>query len=163
MKTPKALSAALPGPAVLFVGEWLDLFTEVGLASPEWQVGAHKAALAIGAFVSVALSMLLRDSDVRLLKRSGWALFGLTIAALLGCWAIWFHLGPPPPGGLATANPAWWRDIWRVVYVVAMVLLVTTLTVASLTLEKKNSAVFWVVAAVSALLVVAGILFFFLR
>jgi len=131
----KAFAAALPGPALLFAGEWLDLFAQTGLASPEWQVGAHRAALAVGAFSAFVLSTLLRKAAEQTLVRVSWVLFALTVAGLAGCWGIWFHLGAPSPGGLAVADPAWWRDAWRLLYVVTLVLLVSTVAVASLTVE----------------------------
>ncbi len=163
MSAPKVIAAAVPGPAVLFVGEWLDLFTNAGLASPEWQVGAHSAALAIGAFVALVLSILLKSAGGRTLHALAWGLFILTVVALGACLAIRFHLRPPTPGGLAVTDPDFWRELWRLIYIVAMVLLVATVAVASLTLEKKSAVLFWILAALSLTIVMGGVWYFFMR
>jgi hypothetical protein len=155
MRNFKAIAAIIPGPALLFVGKWLDLFSRTHLTSPEWEDNAQQLALAVGAFVAVVLSIGLRNAGEVFLKALTWVGFWLTLAGLSACWGIWFYLGPPSPGQHAPANPPMWRDVWYALFVTAMVLLVATITVAGLSVEKKNSRWFWILVAVAVLVLIA--------
>jgi hypothetical protein len=148
MKAFKAISAIVPGPAVLFVTQWLNLFSVTNLTSPEWQTSAERLSLAVGSFVAVILSILLRDAQKPRLKVWAWIGFVLTLVCVGACWGIWFYLGPPGPGQRGPAEPGRWRDVWEGVFVLAMVLLVATISLAALSLEERSKW-FWILVIVS--------------
>jgi hypothetical protein len=86
MRAFKAIAAIVPGPAVLFVTQWLNLFAATNLTSPEWQTSAEQLSIAGGSFVAVTLSILLRDAQKARLKLWAWIGFVLTLACLGACW-----------------------------------------------------------------------------
>lgn len=157
MKVWKTIATVVPGPAALFIGKWLDLFSQTHLTYPNWQVGAERIAIGTGAVVAILLSILLSGASKGLLKGLTWAGFALTVLGLAGCWAIWFHLGPSMP----PANAVWWQDVWQGLYIVTMVLLVATITIGAMTLHEDKPKTFWwiLIAIVVVLLVVAAVVF----
>jgi hypothetical protein len=150
MRAFKAIAAIVPGPAVLFVTQWLNLFAATNLTSPEWQTSAEQLSIAGGSFVAVTLSILLRDAQKARLKLWAWIGFVLTLACLGACWGIWFHLGPPGPGQRAPFEPGSWRDVWEGIFVLAMILLVATISVAALSLEERSKW-FWILVILPVL------------
>jgi hypothetical protein len=133
------------------------------LTSPEWQTSAERLSLASGSFVAVVLSILLRDAQKSQLKVWAWIGFFLTLACLGACWTIWFYLGPPGPGQRGPSEPGWWRDIWEGVFVLGMILLVSTISVAALSLEERSKW-FWILVIVPLLALIAiAIYVFWLR
>lgn len=157
MKVWKTIATVIPGPAVLFIGKWLDLFSETHLTYPNWQLGAERIAIGASAVVAILLSILLSGVSKEALKGWTWAGFALTILGLAGCWGIWFHLGPSMPA----ADAVWWQDVWQGLYIVTMVLLVATVTLAAMTLQEDKPKTFWwiFVAIIVALLATAAIVF----
>jgi MFS family permease len=161
MSRLKAVAAAVPGPAVVIVGKWLDLFSQTPIANPEWEDGATKFALAVGAFVATVLCLVSRDINRNRLIILTLVGFGLTLVCLAVCWGIWFHLGPPKFGERAKDSTGW-QDLWETFYIAGMILLITTISAGSLAQRDEWPVVFWIVVGIS-LLALGVIAYAFLR
>jgi hypothetical protein len=158
MKAFKKVAAFVPGPALLFVTQWIGLFSRTPIVHPEWRVEAENFSLGIGVFVAIVLSVILRDwSKEALIKLSG-MLFALTLILLASCWGIWLYLGPPNPGEVAP-NPVWWQGAWETLYVLATVALVATISSAALSIKEGWPIWFWILVIVCALLVIGVFMF----
>jgi hypothetical protein len=157
VKALKTVAAVVPGPAVVFVGRWLTLFSATRLVYPEWQQSADAISLGVGAFVAVFLSISMARVRKTLLRRWCWAGFALTLLLLAGCWAVRLHLGPTRPGETAP-DPVFWQDVWQTLYILAMILLIATITLGALTLKEDRPGWFWVIVigALIAILAVAA-------
>lgn len=150
----KKISTVVPGPAILFVGTWLDLFSSTFLVYPNWQLEADRLSLALGALVSIVLSILLSGKTAETLRRLAWAGFVLALVFLGACAGIWFHLGSPlPPEAVQ-----WWHDVWRFVYILAMVSTVATITLAAMSLQSRAPKLYlWLFVVLAVVLVMVGI------
>ena len=69
----KKIAAIVPGPAVVFIGKWFELFSSTPLGYPEWQHDAENIALLISAFITIVLCFILKSASRGLL-------LGLTLA-----------------------------------------------------------------------------------
>jgi hypothetical protein len=159
MKALKTVSAVVPSLALVFVGKWLELFSTTRLAHPEWQQSAYEIALGAGAFVAVFLCISMEGAPKRKLRFWSWIGFALTLFFLAGCWLVRLYLGPPRPGEIAP-DPILWQGVWQTLYILAMILLIATLTLAALTLKRDKPVWFWVAVVVGALILVLGIVGF---
>jgi hypothetical protein len=142
----KAIAAAVPGPAVVFVGKWLELFSVTHIANPEWEDGATRIAVGVGAFIAVILSLVLNGVNVNRDRLVVITLvgFGLTLVFLAGCWGIWYYLGPPNPGELDSYRPVW-QDRWQTAYVFGMIFLITSISTGVLSQRDERPLLFWFV------------------
>ena len=156
MNPLKALSAATPGPAVVIIGKWLNLFSGTIIAYPEWQVDATNLAIAVGAVVAIALPFTMENIAKTRLRTLGIILLSLMFVLVVICVAIWFHLGPPDPGQVR-ANVPLWHDIWELSYVSAMICLIGSVTLLTLSIDERHRILFWVVTGIAIIVVVIGI------
>lgn len=159
MKALKNVSAVVPGLALVFVGKWLELFSTTRLTHPEWQPWADEIALGAGAFVAVFLCIGMGGVPKRKLRFWSWICFTLTLLFLAGCWFVRMNLGPPRPGEIAP-DPIFWQGVWQTLYILAMILLIATLTLAALTLKQDKPVWFWVAVCLGAAILVVGIVGF---
>src|SRR5262249_7980090 len=142
-KAWKTIAAAVPGPIVLWAGQWFELFSRTHLIYPEWQRDAEDTALALGVFSAISICSTLNGfSRSRLRRLAGYG-FLLTVTFLAACWAIWFHLGK----GMPSADAMFWQDIWKGLYILAMMLLVATISVAALSAREETNKAFWIIVA----------------
>jgi hypothetical protein len=149
-KAWKTIASIVPGPAVVWVGKWLDLFSRTHLTYPEWQDDAQNTAAAVGTFVAIIICLTLNGVRRTLLK---WmTLLGsiATLSLLAACWTLWFQLGKAMPAAEVMLR----QDIWKGLYITAMVMMVATISVGALSLREESSKIFWVVVGVAALLIV---------
>jgi len=157
MKALKSVAAVVPGPALVFVGKWLSLFSATRLTHPEWQQSADAISLSVGAFVAIFLCIGIAGKRKTVLRRWSWIGFGLTLFFLAGCWFVRLHLGPPRLGE-AAPDPTFWQNLWQTFYILAMILLITTITLGALTLKEDKPGWFWIIvigALIGALAVAA--------
>jgi hypothetical protein len=159
MKALKTVAAVVPGLALVFVGKWLALFSTTRLTHPEWQQLADEIALGAGAFVAMFLCIGMAGAPKRRLRLWSWIGFALTLLFLAGCWAVRLYLGPSRPGEIAP-DPIFWQSVWQTLYILAMILLIATVTLGALTLKRDKPAWFWVIVVVGALFLVLGIVGF---
>ncbi|WP_316178083.1 MULTISPECIES: hypothetical protein [unclassified Bradyrhizobium] len=159
MKALKAVSAVVPSLALVFVGKWLELFSTTRLTHPEWQLWVDDIALGAGAFVAMFLCIGMEGAPKKRMRFWSWIGFALTLLLLAGCWLVRLYLGPPRPGEIAP-DPIFWQDVWQTLYILAMILLIATLTLAALTLKRDKPVWFWVSVVVGALILVLGIVGF---
>jgi TRAP-type C4-dicarboxylate transport system permease large subunit len=151
----KKVAAIVPGPAVVFIGKWFELFSSTPLGYPQWQHDAENIALLIGAFIAIVLCLILKSSPKRLLFAFALAGLVLTLVAVAVCLWIRHHLGTPTT---SISDVRWWQDIWEYFYIAAMVLLVATITLAGLYEGEAHPWVFWAVfAIIAAILVGIGV------
>jgi hypothetical protein len=154
----KAISAATPGPALVIIGKWLNLFSGTIIAYPEWQVDATNLALAVGAVVAVVLPFAMVNTDKAKLRRLGIVFLSLMFVLVVICVAIWFHLGPLD-SGQARVNVPVWHDIWELSYILAMIFLIGSVTSLTLSIDERHTALFWIITGIAITVVVIGILF----
>jgi hypothetical protein len=155
----KKIAAIVPGPALFFIGKWLELFSGTHLTYPEWQNKADQIALAGGSVIAIVLCILLRAAPRGILYGFAWAGFALTFILLIACWLIWFHLGTPMP---SNSDVMWWQDVWEGIYIAAMLFLVATLTAAGLYEGETHPILFWILFALIVIIVLAIIASYFL-
>jgi hypothetical protein len=154
-KTWKNIASVLPGPIVLWAGQWFDLFSRTHLAYPQWVSDAENTALAIGVFTAVLICSTLKNLSNTRLRRLAGCGFVLTIALFVACWAIWFYLGKAMP----SADAMFWQDVWKGLYIAAMVFLVATISGGVLSAREETNNVFWIIiAGVLALVVIIAII-----
>jgi phosphate/sulfate permease len=147
----KKIAAIVPGPAVVFIGKWFELFSSTSLTYPQWQHDAENIALGIGAFIAIVLCLVLKSAPKELLL--GLTLTGLvlTLIFLVACLWIYHRLGTPEP---SISDVRWWQDIWKYAFIAAMVFLVATLTVGGLYEGEAHPWIFWIIFAVIVALLV---------
>jgi hypothetical protein len=163
MKALKKVAAFVPGPALLFVTQWIGLFSRTPIVHPEWRVEAENFSLGLGVLLVIVLSFILRDWSKKALIKLCVRLFILTLILLAGCWGIWLYLGPPSPGEVAP-NPVWWQGTWETLYVLAMAALVATISSGALSIKEGWPISFWILVIVCVLLVmVIGVYMFWPR
>jgi hypothetical protein len=150
-----AIRRGLPGPAVAVANAWLALFLQTPLTDPTWEMAASHTSSAIGAFVSVVLSILLKDVSRERLKWLAWLGLVLTVAALWGCW----HFSRELDAAIGDRNEiVRLGEYWKWTYIAAMVVLICTVTLAVMSLEQtKPRWVFWIAVAALIILVAAAI------
>jgi hypothetical protein len=147
----KKIAAIVPGPAVVFIGKWFELFSSTPLGYPQWQHDAENIALLISAFIAIVLCLILRSAPRGLLLGLTLAGLVLTLIFLVACLWIRHRLGIPEP---SISDVRWWQDIWEYVYIAAMVFLVATITVGGLYEGEARPWVFWIIfASIVAILV----------
>lgn len=156
MNPVKALSAAAPGPALVIIGKWLNLFSTTIVAYPEWQADATNLALAIGTVFAIALPFAVGDVDKARVRIFGALCLLIMFVFVMICLFIWFHLGPPDPGQTRVNVPLW-HDIWELVYISAMVLLIVAITLLTLSIDDRHNVLFWFIAAIAIFVVVVVI------
>lgn len=142
----KKIAAIVPGPAVVFIGKWFELFSSTPLGYPQWQHDAENIALLISAFIRAFVrtySGRIRD-DLNPPDRCLW---------------IRHRLGTPEP---SISDVTWWQDIWEYVYIAAMVSLVATITVGGLYEGEAHPVVFWTILAIIVAILI-GIAVFWWR
>jgi hypothetical protein len=143
MKPWKAIASAVPAPVALWADRWLDLFSSTHLAYPEWQIDAQNTALAIGTPVALIICFALSHwSRTRLTALALAGLF-VTLLSLVGCWLIWFYLGKAMPA----SDAIFWQDLWKGLYIFAMISLLTTISVGALSVKVKTNKAFWIIVA----------------
>lgn len=152
MNAFKALSAVLPGLAFQLVSRWVNLFLYTYIAYPNWQIDAQRLSIAIGTFVAIIVCLLWREKPEKELRWWTTLLFWATVCALFLCLFFWWILGRPFANPYAVAI----QDIWFVVFVLAMTLLVATISVGSLSITNDHSKLFWAVTIVAAVAIVLG-------
>lgn len=159
MSALKRIVAVVPGPALVFAQSWVTPFSLTHFANPEWSALANNSAIAVGTVIVVILGLVLGNASSSCLKTTTLILFGITILLFVACWFIWFKLGPPGPG-VRSPNGPWWNDVWEGVYSLAMVFLVTSISVAALSMQEKTP---WlrILVIVSVLLLLAAITIYF--
>jgi hypothetical protein len=156
MSALKKITAFVPGPALVYVGQWIDLLSSTVLANPVWQVAADKLALAAGAILTIFISIGWADTSKEILLRRFYIGCCIVVAGFLTCWAIWVHLRPPSPGEISP-DSTWWQGVWETAYVFTQSILVCTISVGALSIRDDRSWLFWlkvIVAGVLAALVV---------
>jgi hypothetical protein len=150
MKNFKVIAAAVPSPAVLFVSQWLGLFANTPLTNPTWHNVAENTALAIGAFVSLMMSILLKDWSNDDLRRYAWYFFWATLAAFALCGMI----SGLSALGFATQIPeALFQGVWAFVFVASMVLTIVTISLGAMSLKDDRPVLFWVLVILCVLAV----------
>lgn len=155
----KTVGTVVPGPALLFAGKWIELFSATQLSYPGWAAAADRLALGISTAVAVLLSVALKDTSKPVLKGLLWAGFLLFIVGILACSIFWFRLGSP----MSPADVSRLQTFWEAAYVATLVDLVATITVAALSLREDKPKWFWALVVATVLLAVAiglGLYFF---
>jgi cytochrome bd-type quinol oxidase subunit 2 len=154
----KTFASFIPGPAIAFVTEWLDLFSHTILALPSWQKMAEDISLGIGVLTALALAGLVgkwRPADLRALAKK---LFISTLVLFLACFILWFILGR----SFAASAAGLFQDIWFLCFIAAMVLTIATVTILALSLRDKPK-IFWTLVIVMALAVISIIAYILWR
>jgi hypothetical protein len=152
MKDLKTVFSILPGPAVLFVTKWLNLFLYTPLVYPNWQKNAENISLAIGSFAAIALCLVYRNAPSKKLVQIGKYLLLATAVGIAICLGLWFILGRAFSNPIA--QPL--QDSWFICFVATMTLMVATISIGSLSIRDKRPSRFWPVVVVAALILVAG-------
>jgi hypothetical protein len=160
MKALKTIVSVIPGPALVFVGQWMKMLSSTSLANPVWQNAADKIALGLGAILTVFIAIGWADAGKEDLKYYFRVGCGVVIAGLAICWGTWLALGPPTPG-TKSLDSTWWQGFWETVYVVTQATLVGTISVGALSIKEEKPWLFWVklIVAVSLVLLVAYLIF----
>lgn len=133
----------VPGPFVLWVGKWLDLFSRSNLTYPGWQSEAQNTALALGAVAAILTGLIFgkaTQSRLRMLTIVGTVITFIFIAS---CWLIWHLLGKGMPPSQAKSL----QDLWEGVYIASMVLLVVTITMGALSLGQTKRKMTWIMVS----------------
>ncbi len=160
MKALKTIVAIIPGPALVYVGQWINLLSSTVLAHPVWQVAADRFALGFGTILTLFVSIGWADAPKEVLKRRFYVGCGIVIVGVIICWVIWLNLGPPPPGAVAP-NPTWWQGVWETVYVFTQSILVATISIGALSIREDKPWLFWFKAIIAVLLAVLVIYLIF--
>jgi hypothetical protein len=155
----KPLSAATPGVAVAFVSRWIDLFGRTNLVYPGWQDLAEKTSLAIGAFAAIGICLAFQKVPQTIILILCGLCFVATFIGFYFCFSDWAALGKPLSHEAIMAL----RDDWYKWYVISMVLMISTLSFGSLAIEKSTPILFWIIASVAIIIVLAGVVFIFLH
>jgi hypothetical protein len=74
VKLWKTLKAAVPGPLVFLIGQWLKLFVSTDLAYPTWAKQAQDTSLALGVVAVAIMSLAVSEWPKRWLKIGTWLL-----------------------------------------------------------------------------------------
>src|SRR5690349_8367095 len=143
MRAFKSVVSVLPGPMVLFVTKWLDLFLFIPVfVHPHWQTSAQNASLGLGSLVAVVLCLLHRKpetaDDENLRRRSRQFLY-LTLAGFFLCWLCHFVINRPFFVPAASEI----QDVWFLFFVATMTLMVAAITFAVLSRREERSGWFW--------------------
>jgi hypothetical protein len=149
-----AIRRGLPGPAIAAANAWLALFLQTPLTDPTWEMSASHTSSAIGAFLAVALSILLKDTPRPWLRVCAWIGVLLTLAGLWGCW----HYSQELDRAIADiAEVKRLQNYWMWTYIATMVVLICTVTLSVMSLEETKPRLVVVIAIVAliVLLVVA--------
>jgi hypothetical protein len=134
----KNIVQVVPAPLVIWVTQWLDLFSLSVFTYPGWRIQAQNTAAALGVVAAIAIALTLKGARVSFLRRS--AIFSLVIAVgiLAACWYIWVRLG----NAMSAQDAKWLQDVWEGLYILAMVLIVATISMGLLSIKrrKRNTA-----------------------
>ena len=158
MKPLKSIIAIVPGPALVFVGQWINLLSSTVIADPGWQVAADQIALGLGAILTIFISIGWADLPKEKLKSRFFAGCAAVVIGVAICWCIWLYLGPPAPGTVAP-NPTWWQGLWETMYVLTQIALVATISIGALSIKEDKPGLFWFIV-VAAVLVAAVVVYF---
>lgn len=162
MKALKTIAAFVPGPFLVFAGQWISLLSSTVIANPVWQVAADKLALGVGAILTLFVSIGWADASKEVLKQRFCFGCGAVILGITFCWAIWFHLRPPAVGAVDPYS-AWWQDVWFGVYFVTTSILAPTISTGALSVKEDKPWLFRLVAIVAVLAVLVIVLIFWRR
>jgi hypothetical protein len=152
----KVVGACIPGPIVLWLNAWLDLFSGTALTHPKWEHEAHLWAAAIGSFVSLVVVLFLRRTAQKRLRVLGIIAFAVTLIAFAVCTRYWLLLGEP----MEATRALQLQDRWEIAFVVAMASVSGTVTLGAMYArdQTKNFAA-WIIAFL-ILVVIALIIYF---
>jgi hypothetical protein len=155
MKALKTIAAFVPGPCLVFVGQWINLLSSTVLANPTWQVSADKLALALATILTFFIIIGTVEVRKEILKRLFFVGSGAVVLGIAICWGVWLHLGPPSLGSTAP-DPTAWQMVWETAYILTQGFLVATISIGALSINEDKPWLFWllsVVALVSAIVV----------
>jgi hypothetical protein len=138
----KLVAACVPGPIVLWLNAWLDLFSGTALSHPKWEHGAHLWAAAIGSFVSMVIVLFLRRTAQKHLKVLGIIAFAVALLSFAGCVRYWLLLGQPMEASRALQL----QDRWEIAFVVGMTSVSATVTLGAMYAREKNKKLaMWII------------------
>ena len=160
MKALKTIVAFVPGPALIFVGQWINLLSSTSLANPVWQTAADKIALGVGAILTLFVSIGWVDTPKEVLKRRFFIGCALVLAGSSCAGLFRLRLGPPSPG-TKSPNRTRWQDAWETFYIASLSLLAATISVGALSKDKPSR--FWLKAVLAIGLAALVIYLIFLR
>jgi hypothetical protein len=146
----KKIWRIVPGPAVLWAGQWFELFSRTHLTYPDFQAEAQATALLVGSFLAVIIGLSLGDASRRLLRILTGLSFLFTIISIIACWYMWFRLGKPmfPPDAKSL------QDVWEGLSIIAMVMMVTTISLGCLLPTQESRTSLWIALLLFALVIV---------
>jgi hypothetical protein len=159
MKKVKAFAAVLPGLAVPSISSWLDLFLDTRLAHPNWEADARNTALALGAFVAIAICILDSEKGRKKLLSRSYSYFIATIVLVVACLCFYVALG----WGITNAYAGILQDFWFLTFIAMLVVMIATIAEASLYLKDEQSKLFWIIVLVSGLLLIGLIAYLVYR
>ncbi|MFA6266522.1 MAG: hypothetical protein WC670_12540 [Pseudolabrys sp.] len=139
----RLFASFIPGPAIIFVTEWLNLYTHTVLVYPEWQKSAEAVSLGLGVIVAVVIGVAKKGAQWSELRAWTISLFWFTLAGIITCLIIWFVLGR----SFSTEIASLLQDCWFIVFIATMAFMSATITVAALALSESKPNIFrWIVA-----------------
>jgi hypothetical protein len=151
MKALKTIAAFVPGPCLVFVGQWINLLSSTVLANPTWQASADKLALALATILTFFIIIGTVEVRKEILKRLFFVGCGLVVLGIVTCWSVWLHLGPPSPGSIAP-DPTPWQGFWETAYILTQGTLVATISIGALSINEDKPWLFWLISAVAVIL-----------
>jgi uncharacterized membrane protein AbrB (regulator of aidB expression) len=153
----KAFGAATPAALTAPAAEWIGLFKLTDLTNPEWEQQALRTALALSVPFIAAISLWMEGWPKR---RLNWITGGLFLCMVALCLYILGtvrpQLGPPSAPELEVVRL---QELWKNLFVAAMVFLGMTIAVGILSLPEKQKPRRWpwiLVGTVSTLILTVG-------
>jgi hypothetical protein len=134
MNAFKVVAACVPGPIVLWLNAWLDLFSGTALSHPKWEHEAHLWAAAIGSFVSLVVVLFLRRTAQKRLKILGMIAFAVALLAFAFCAKYWLLLGE----GMEASRALQLQDRWEIAFVLGMTSVSATVTLGAMYARERN-------------------------
>ena len=130
----KVVAACVPGPIVLWLNAWLDLFSGIALSLPKWEHEAHLWAAALGSLSSLVVVLFLRSTAKKRLRILGITAFAVALLAFACGVRYWLLLGEP----MEASHALQLQDRWEIAFVVGMTSVSATVTLGALYAREQN-------------------------
>jgi membrane-associated HD superfamily phosphohydrolase len=117
-----AFGTVTPSVLLAHLGDWLNLFSHVGLSHRAWDAPIKETSAAVSVFVSLWLFVWLHDKPKPYVRKRFHATFILLVIAIVSCVVVQI------PFGLTTTYSGYdaWLNLWSAIYFVMLTLAAST-------------------------------------